>query len=84
MGLLVLCFTCETSLFGGDGQGGSRLIPHISYAMNLPVKRRIKKGLYTSQSSAVVCDSRTSFDTVASINVCFLYFFWTSISQFLA
>jgi len=52
--------------FWGDGPGGRRFIPHVSCAMNLPAE----KDLYTSESSAVVCASRTALDTVASISVC--------------
>lgn len=72
--------------FLGRWEGGSRGVPHISYAVNLLVTRKNEKGLYASQYSAGDCVHRTSFDTMASIQVCFpyLFFFWTGISQFMA
>lgn len=76
MGLLILCSTCKASLFWGDGQGSCRFIPHVSYAVNLPViGEKKKKGLYTSQISAMVCATRTFFNTVDGINVSFLTLF---------
>lgn len=74
MGLLLLCFTCKTSLLRGDAQRGSVFIPHVSCEVNL-VTRKNKKGLYTYWSSALVIAPRTSFDSVAGVSVCFLYFF---------
>lgn len=43
---------------------------------SLLVTRKNEKGLYASQYSARDCVPRTSFDTMASIQVCFLYYFF--------
>lgn len=83
MGLLILCSTCKASLFWGDGQG-SRFIPRVSYAVNLPViEEKKKRFIHFIVFCRGLCH-QDFFNTMDGINVCFLNFFWTCISQSMA